>query len=184
MGRDEREGTMGPCRLWSSQDSFSQPSGREMTSPSHRGSGRGTACSVSQWDLNPGQSRSGAGLPFHHNALQKENWEQRSESVWRKTGRVPFMEAFGGGGEGIACLQPGLLHPPPLRLGQGCLHALNFLPGVQTHAPDDQTDLPAVGLSSHQEVANAWSLCHRVPCEGPGPRAGPGATSGRSQGQP
>lgn len=46
------------------------------------------------------------------------------------TGLVMPVEEFRGGGEEFPALHPGLLHPPPLRLGQGCLNALNFPPGV------------------------------------------------------
>ena len=46
-----------------------------------------------------------------------------------------ILEECGGGGEGISCLHPGLLDRPPLRLGQGCLNALNFSQGyTHTHA--------------------------------------------------
>ena len=42
------------------------------------------------------------------------------------TGVVMLVEEFRGGGEEFPALHPGLLHLPPLSLGQGCLNALNF----------------------------------------------------------
>lgn len=74
----------GPCRVWPGQDPFKQPEGGGMTSPIYRASRRETTCQVSQRYLNPGLSRSNAGLSFHHATLWKE-----------KTGR---SEARGCGG--------------------------------------------------------------------------------------